>query len=154
MTEHQNHEALLKRVQQLEAEKLDQSRQLDALMNLFNFSRDMLCIADLDGRFRQINSAFEKTLGYSRKVLLETPFIEFVHPDDKLATGEIEPEDIDFCADADTMRDMHSKLGQQAQEHPAKIPTEPAPCRLLYTASHDQATCLTGTIPGSHLLIC
>ncbi len=60
----------------------------DALENLFDLSPDMLCVADLDGYFRLVNSAFEKTLGHSRQELLTRPYIEFVHPDDRAATVE------------------------------------------------------------------
>ena len=79
---------LQERVRELEAEKLNQTTQHHVLNNLFNLSLDMLCVADFDGYFRIINSAFEDTLGHTRHVLLETPFIEFVHPDDKAATQE------------------------------------------------------------------
>ena len=88
MTGKPSYEELQQRVLDLEAGKIDQSRQYDALNNLFNLSLDMLCVADLDGYFQVVNSAFETTLGHSRQVLLETPFIEFVHPDDITSTLE------------------------------------------------------------------
>jgi PAS domain S-box-containing protein len=57
-----------------------------AIEKLFNLSLDMLCVAGFDGYLRIVNSAFENILGHSRKSLLDTPFIEFVHPDDRAAT--------------------------------------------------------------------
>jgi PAS domain S-box-containing protein len=53
---------------------------------LFELSRDLLCIAGIDGRFRRVNPAFVDTLGWSEEQLLERPFFAFVHPDDLAAT--------------------------------------------------------------------
>lgn len=56
------------------------------MIDFFEFSNDMLCIADQQGRFTRVNSAWTRTLGWSAKVLTTKPYIEFVHPDDVAAT--------------------------------------------------------------------
>ncbi len=53
---------------------------------LFELSPDLFCIAGFDGYFKQLNPAWEATLGYSRDELLARPYTDFVHPDDQGAT--------------------------------------------------------------------
>ncbi|WEN41646.1 Sensor protein FixL [Thauera sp. GDN1] len=53
---------------------------------LFNLSLDMLCVVDLDGRFRRCNPAFERVLGHDPGQLPGQLLIDFVHPEDVAAT--------------------------------------------------------------------
>ena len=58
----------------------------DELENIFALSSDMICIADINGYFKRINPAWERTLGYTNEELLNKPYIDLVHPDDKEMT--------------------------------------------------------------------
>jgi diguanylate cyclase (GGDEF)-like protein/PAS domain S-box-containing protein len=51
----------------------------------FDLSHDMLCTANLDGYFVEVNSAWER-LGYTPEEMRSLPFIERVHPDDRERT--------------------------------------------------------------------
>ncbi len=57
---------------------LDQS----SIMKFFDLSIDLISIANTEGSFLKINPAFSKILGFSEEELLNTPFINYVHPDD------------------------------------------------------------------------
>ena len=52
----------------------------------FTLSLDLLCIADVDGHFRRLNPAFERTLGFAQAELMGKPFLHFIHPDDLAET--------------------------------------------------------------------
>lgn len=65
---------------------MKQAWQTDELDRFFELSVDLVGTAGFDGRFRRIGNAWERTLGFSREELLSTPFIDFVHPDDRERT--------------------------------------------------------------------
>ena len=60
------------------------AQELEA--RFFDLSVDMLCILGFDGRFKRLNSAWEKTLGFTRDELMSGRFIDFVHPEDRERT--------------------------------------------------------------------
>jgi PAS domain S-box-containing protein len=67
-----------------QAQALEEQRlELDLY---FTHSLDMLGIAGLDGMFKRLNPAFERTLGYTIEELTADPFMHFVHPDDRAST--------------------------------------------------------------------
>ena len=53
---------------------------------LFNLSLDLLCIASLDGYFKQVNPSWTRVLGWSHEELLSRPVADFMHPDDRERT--------------------------------------------------------------------
>jgi PAS domain S-box-containing protein len=56
------------------------------LDTFFNVALDLLCIAGTDGRFRRLNGAWERTLGFTRDELMAGTFFDLIHPDDRNST--------------------------------------------------------------------
>lgn len=54
--------------------------------NFINLSKDLVCIANVDGLFYKVNPAFTFVLGYSKEELEGSPFVNFIHPDDLAST--------------------------------------------------------------------
>lgn len=64
-------------------DELQRLRQLqDEWAWFFEHSSDLFAIASLEGHFERLNTAFERSLGYSREHLLATPYLDLIHPDD------------------------------------------------------------------------
>ena len=60
----------------------------EELDRFFRLSLDMFCVATFDGYFVRLNPAWQTVLGFSEAELRTSPFIDFVHPDDRAATIE------------------------------------------------------------------
>jgi diguanylate cyclase (GGDEF)-like protein/PAS domain S-box-containing protein len=63
-----------------------QARSDKRARRFFELSHDMLCTANVDGYFVELNDAWRRNLGYSFAELRAVPFIERVHPEDREAT--------------------------------------------------------------------
>ena len=79
-------EGALRRLNEtLEATVAERTHELDSI---WRHSRDMLCVARFSGTFLRLNPAWAETLGWTRQELLDTPFIDLVHPDDRERTRD------------------------------------------------------------------
>ena len=67
----------------VDAQRLAQARE-----SFFERSMELLAIATAEGYFVDISDSWERVLGYPRERILETPYLDFVHPDDIDATIE------------------------------------------------------------------
>jgi PAS domain S-box-containing protein len=63
-------------------------RRLAESSRHFELSHDLVATCDFDGYFKQLNGAWETTLGWAHADLLPTPLIEIVHPDDRSAVQD------------------------------------------------------------------
>ncbi|BAT56031.1 two-component sensor histidine kinase [Nostoc sp. NIES-3756] len=54
----------------------------DKYSYLLSSSLDLFCTVDFDGKFKYLNPAWTKTLGWSSHELLNKPFIDCLHPED------------------------------------------------------------------------
>jgi PAS domain S-box-containing protein len=58
----------------------------EELDRFFRLSPDLFCVATFDGFFVRLNPAWKSVLGYSEEELRACPFMDFVHPEDRVAT--------------------------------------------------------------------
>jgi PAS domain S-box-containing protein len=66
--------------------EIDRKQTEEQLNRVFSFSPDIICVAGMDGYFKQLNPAMSRMLGYSHDELLSHPISSFTHPDDRLKT--------------------------------------------------------------------
>jgi PAS domain S-box-containing protein len=78
---------LRRQVSALQSELDERKKAEQVLDRFFTDSLDMLCIAGLQGYFKRLNPAWERTLGFTTEELCRHPFLDFVHPDDRDATN-------------------------------------------------------------------
>ncbi len=68
--------------------------------NFFATCNTLFCVVGFEGSFRQTNAAWENLLGYSWEEVRDTPFLEFVHPEDREETARVLEQ---LAQDVDTL---------------------------------------------------
>jgi two-component system, sensor histidine kinase and response regulator len=58
----------------------------DELDRFFTLSLDLLCIANTEGYFLRVNPQWTPVTGFTEEQLCATPYLDFVHPDDRAST--------------------------------------------------------------------
>jgi PAS domain S-box-containing protein len=83
---------------ELRKKNADLVKSQKEFQNFIEISKDLVCIANIDGLFYKVNPAFTDVLGYSKEELEGKPFVDFIHPGDldktyrevgKLSKGEL-----------------------------------------------------------------
>jgi rsbT co-antagonist protein RsbR len=54
-----------------------------------SLSLDLPCVLGLDGCFKRVSHAWEACLGWTSAELVDRPFLDFAHPDDRAATAAV-----------------------------------------------------------------
>ena len=65
-----------------------QRRAEQELVQFFDLSLDLFCIAGLNGTFHRLNDNVKRMLGYAPHELAGKPFLDYVHPDDRERTRQ------------------------------------------------------------------
>ena len=60
----------------------DLARAEEERERILENAHDLICIADMDGYFKYLSPAWEKTLGYSKEELMARPIVDFIYPED------------------------------------------------------------------------
>jgi len=101
----------------------------------FELSQDMICTADFNGYFTQVNPAFERILGYREAELLGRPFLDFVHPDDRAPTEE---EAAALAEGARTVHFQNRYFDKDGEVHWLEWMSQPVPEEeVIYAVARD-----------------
>ncbi|WP_170073264.1 PAS domain S-box protein [Mongoliibacter ruber] len=84
------HQSTLAKLESFVGSEIKRKRLEGELSYLFDYSPDIICLTDFNGKFLKINKAGCKILGYQEKDIIGFPFDNFVHPADKdISTNEV-----------------------------------------------------------------
>jgi len=67
---------------------VERRRAQEELDRFFTLSSDMFCIAGFDGYFKRLNPRWTQVLGWTMEELLQQPYGDLVHPEDRESTTD------------------------------------------------------------------
>jgi diguanylate cyclase (GGDEF)-like protein/PAS domain S-box-containing protein len=103
--------------------------------HFFDLSRDMLCTANMDGYFVELNDAWTEALGYELDELRAIPFVELVHPEDRERT---EAESAGLFEGAETLSFENRYLAKDGTWHWLRWSSQLSPDEsLIYARAAD-----------------
>jgi diguanylate cyclase (GGDEF)-like protein/PAS domain S-box-containing protein len=103
--------------------------------HFFDLSRDMLCTANMDGHFVELNDAWTQALGYELDELRAVPFVERVHPEDRERT---EAEAAGLFEGAETLSFENRYLAKDGTWHWLRWSSQLSPDEsLIYARAAD-----------------
>lgn len=97
----------------------------------------MLCVASMDGYFKQLNAAWTLRLGWTIEEMQARPFVDFVHPHDRAATLA---ELAKLNAGADTIAFENRYLHRDGSYRWLRWTAKPVPGRPLVQAAARDVT--------------
>ncbi len=103
---------------------------------LFALSLDLLGLVGFDGYLKLVNPAWESVLGWTTEELLERPYLEFVHPDDRERTAA---EALALAGDQTETRGFEIRVLCKAGGHRWIVLSahSTAEEEILYVVAHD-----------------
>jgi diguanylate cyclase (GGDEF)-like protein/PAS domain S-box-containing protein len=102
---------------------------------IFDLSLDMLSVVGMDGIFREVNPSWTKTLGWSQDELLQSSWVEYVHPEDVAKTREAS----EGLAQGEPVVDFVNRLRTKdgLYRHIAWMASPDVEHRLIYCVARD-----------------
>ena len=109
-------------------------RQKEKYQRIFDLTPALISIAGSDGNFRELNAAWERTLGYSIEELKRRPFTDFMHPDDMAPTQREIQNQLEGCATTNFVNRYRHKDGSYRY---LEWEATPAEGNVLYAVAKD-----------------
>jgi PAS domain S-box-containing protein len=107
----------------------------EELDRFFTLSLDFLCIASSDGYFKRVSPAVTEILGWSIEEFLSRPFLDFVHPDDRVMTSREVEKQIVAGAKASNFENRYRH--KNGSWHVLSWRSLPQPGGLMYATARD-----------------